>query len=782
MFEPVAPSTGKRKRTTSQTIGLTPQPRHPYLTGNFAPIHQTLPLTPCTYTGTIPKELANGEYVRNGSNPVSNEDLGRDAHWFDGDGMLSGVSFPENPETGEIVPEFVNQYVLTDLYLSAVSSPRLRVPILPSIATLVNPMASTIYVMLRILRTVILVILSFLPGSKQPIKKISVANTHIVYHDGRALATCESGPPMRIQLPGLETVGWYNGAYAENEKSEKELEEEKARAVEKQVEKEKVLGQDGGVIAFMREWTTAHPKVDPVTGEMMMFHASFAPPYVQYSILPQQGSPTKISEDPEKAALQERTRTTQKKMLNHAVSGVSGAKMMHDFGVSRSHTIIMDLPLSLDPMNQLKGLPPVAYDSSKPSRFGVFPRWNPENVTWFETDACCIFHTANTWDSHSHTGAISGVNMLACRLTSATLVFAAGNIAPPTERKAQTTTATTETKRSKRMPFFSKYEPDSEASLYDRASLLENPQTAVDETEAFLHLGRRQDPLDGDELDDYIWDEEQCRLYYYHFNQQTAQIDHQWALATIPFEFPSVRPDREMHAARYVYGCSTSTTNFGSALGKATKIDVLVKMDARTLIERGVRNPPRSVTGAVDTRTMAQVLASSSSSSSPGSGSPPGEREEQEDKTIQAFRLPDGWFAQEPRFVPASPTSSSSSSSDNADSEDEEDAGYLLFYTFHESPAQLDPVTNSCPPDTDPLRRAKSELWILDAKDMSTVVARVLLPQRVPYGLHGSWFGAEMVRGQRGLEGTRRVDWGREGEGEMEWGMRVRRVVEGWLG
>ncbi|KAI7587443.1 carotenoid oxygenase, partial [Hortaea werneckii] len=309
MLEPVAPSTGKRKRATSQTIGLTPQPRHPYLTGNFAPIHQTLPLTPCTYTGTIPKELANGEYVRNGSNPVSNEDLGRDAHWFDGDGMLSGVSFPENPETGEIEPEFVNQYVLTDLYLSAVSSPRLRVPILPSIATLVNPMASTVYVMLRILRTVILVILSFLPGSKQPIKKISVANTHIVYHDGRALATCESGPPMRIQLPGLETVGWYNGAYAENEKSAKELEEEKARAVEKQVEKEKVLGQDGGVIAFMREWTTAHPKVDPVTGEMMMFHASFAPPYVQYSILPQQGSPTKIGENPEKAELQERNRT-----------------------------------------------------------------------------------------------------------------------------------------------------------------------------------------------------------------------------------------------------------------------------------------------------------------------------------------------------------------------------------------------------------------------------------------------------------------------------------------
>ena len=74
------------------------------------------------------------------------------------------------------------------------------------VATLVNPLASFIFVTLRILRTILLVILSHLPGSRQKIKKISVANTNVVYHDGRAMALCESGPPMRIQLPGLETV------------------------------------------------------------------------------------------------------------------------------------------------------------------------------------------------------------------------------------------------------------------------------------------------------------------------------------------------------------------------------------------------------------------------------------------------------------------------------------------------------------------------------------------------------------------------------------------------
>jgi carotenoid cleavage dioxygenase-like enzyme len=87
---------------------------HPYLTGNFAPIHRAHNFTPCSFTGTIPEELAGGQYVRNGANPVANEDLGRAAHWFDGDGMLSGVLF-RKMKNGTIQPEFVNKYILTDM-------------------------------------------------------------------------------------------------------------------------------------------------------------------------------------------------------------------------------------------------------------------------------------------------------------------------------------------------------------------------------------------------------------------------------------------------------------------------------------------------------------------------------------------------------------------------------------------------------------------------------------------------------------------------------------------
>ncbi|GAB7359556.1 hypothetical protein MBLNU230_g6744t1 [Neophaeotheca triangularis] len=709
MLEPIAPVAGhKRKRTISQAILPGPQERHPYLIGNFAPIQQTLPLTPCTFTGTIPEELADGEYVRNGSNPVSNEDLGRDAHWFDGDGMLSGVSFPKNKQTGKIEPEFVNQFVLTDLYLSTLASPHLKVPILPSIATLVSPVASIFWVTLRILRAIFLVILSHLPGSKQKIKKISVGNTHIIFHDGRALATCESGPPMRVQLPGLETVGWYNGSSAEGEP--------------KKVgdEKEHVLGEDGGLISWMREWTTAHPKVDPISNEMLMYHSSFAPPYVQYSIIPAESSnPT-----PEKRG---------GKVLNAGVAGVSGSKMMHDFGVSLRHTVIMDLPLSLDPINQVKGIPALHYDSSKPSRFGVFPRRQPDNVCWFETDACCIFHTANTWDDVDDMGKTIAVNMLACRLTSATMVYAAGNIAAPEERKP-----TAITSELKRMSFFSPYD-ESDASLPSPTS-----------TDPFLP------PLTKVVTEESLYEEDQCRLYYYHFSLLTGTITHQWALTAIPFEFPSTHPSLEMQSARYIYGCSTTTTSFGSALGKATKIDALVKVNTATLIARGKAHPPSAVTGVVDKRSMPEVLTQQASQSPEIASQDP----------IQVFTLPAGCYAQEPRFVPSATPSS-------------EDDGFLLFYVFDES--QLDPTTGDPPADDDEKVRARSELWVLDAKGMKEVVGKVLLPQRVPYGLHGSFFPKEKVGGQRGVEGYRSVE---AVTGEKEGGlwMMVRDGVERLLG
>lgn len=607
---------------------------HPYLTGNFTPIQNEIPLTPCPYDGTIPDDLTGGEYVRNGGNPITNQDLGRDAHWFDGDGMLSGVLFRRSSRTGQVHPEFVNKYILTDVYLVAKSSRRLKTPILPSIATLVNPLSTFTTNIFQILRTISLVIQSYLPSSPQSIKKISVANTAFYYHDGRALATCESGPPMRIELPSLGTVGWYNGKYAEGESLHGHA-------------TGPVLG-GSGVFKWIREWTTAHPRIDPHTKELILYQSCFIPPYVHYSII-------QPSHDTSGGILMHNSTD----ILNRPIPGIGSPKMMHDFGVSSTHTVIMDLPLSLDPLNLLKGRPVVAYDASCRSRFGVFPRYRPQDIRWFETNACCIFHTANSWTSVTGKASqqdVEAVHMLCCRMTSAVLVFNAGNLPAP------------------------------------------QPIHALPKGE-----------------------EEQCRLYYYQFDisSDTGKnvILHQWALAAITFEFPTLRDSMSMSAAKYIYGCSVVGSSFGPALGRAAKMNVLAKMDVEILIAKGKYAAPTPIKGCVDGRDIHTIAAS----------------QDPEDP-IKVFIMPDGWYAQEPRFVPR----------ENGTSEDD---GWILSYVFDEH-SQLQE-------NGEPKVNAWSELWIIDAKSMADIVAKIRLPQRVPYGLHGNWVSQEEIEEQRPIERLR---------------------------
>lgn len=334
---------------------------------------------------------------------------------------------------------------------------------------------------------------------------------------------------------------------------------------------------------------------------------------------------------------------------------------MHDFGVSKTHTVIMDLPLSLNPLNVAMNSAVVSYDPTARSRFGIFPRYRTEDVRWFETKACCVFHTANTWSAPMAKGSegleSETVNMLVCRLTSASVIFSAGDIAAP------------------------------------------QPVRALPQNEQ---------------------EEDQCRLYYYQF--QLAQdpddnkILHQWALSTIPFEFPSVRDNLSMSAAKYVYGCSCAGTSFGAALGKAAKINSLVKMDVEALIARGRKYPPPSVIGSVDSRNMDEITASSDP-----------------DDPIKVFKLPKGWYGQEPQFV----------SRANGVREDD---GWLLSYVFDEAQLASD---GNCSGS------ARSELWIIDARSMRDVVAKIYLPQRIPYGLHGHWFSEVEITCQRPAERLR---------------------------
>lgn len=367
---------------------------------------------------------------------------------------------------------------------------------------------------------------------------------------------------------------------------------------------------------------------------------------------------------------------------------------MHDFAASHTHTVLLDMPLSLDPLNLARGIPVVAFSPSTPSRFGVLPRHNPAAVRWYTAPSCVIFHTAMAYNTFDTKSGREEVNMVCCRLNSSRLVYAAGNLPTPASQRL---------------------------------------------------LAPGQDDT--------------CQLYYYAFplegptsDKASAVVDlapsHAFPLSVIPFEFPTTSFEHSMSGARYVYGCSMRNGSFSAALGSAAKIDCLVKVDVHTLVGRGrATASKRGVEDAVDTRTVGRILVEQNERGGSTSG------------PIQVFALPPHHYAQEASFVPRR----------SEDSQGEDD-GWLLTYVFDER--QLDPVTG------EPTEDSTSELWIIDARGMTEVVAKVKLPQRgepefvkfyvlhrsdapprarppVPYGLHGNWFTEAEIQAQRAVPGVR---------------------------
>lgn len=349
----------------------------------------------------------------------------------------------------------------------------------------------------------------------------------------------------------------------------------------------------------------------------MLFHSTFLPPFIHYSIVPAGDK----KDGPR---------------LNLPVPGISSGKLMHDFGVSRQNTVIVDCPVSLNPSNLAQNKAVVVYDPEGLTRLGVFPRHFPEKIQWYETDPCIVMHTANTWDETTPLG--MRVHILVCRINS---------LAP----------------------------------LY--------------------HMGGMEAPAS------VCPQQPECRLYYY---QILSGLTQQWALSAIPFEFPHVPRHLEMTAAQFIYGCSMRQGNFVSSSIGNVKIDCLVKMDVRRLLEMGEESPPIKGSGVVDERTIQQVISS-----------------EDLDDPIQVFALPDRWYAQECSFVSRQPST-------------REDDGWLVTYVFDES--QLND-------NGEPSADSKGELWIIDAIGMKDVVAKITLPQRVPYGMHGNWFPEEEILNQR---------------------------------
>lgn len=187
-----------------------------------------------------------------------------------------------------------------------------------------------------------------LPGG--PYK--NAANTALIWHAGRFLALWEGGAPHLLALPELDTGGLYT------------------------------FGDR------LQSAVTAHPKVDPVTGELLFFGYAFTPPYLQYSVVSPEGE-----------------------LLQTVPIDLPVGVMMHDFAITEHYALFMDFPLTFRPERMAQGEPGMAFEPDRPSRFGILPRHGSNaDIRWFEAPSCFAFHVLNAYEAGDE------VVLLACRM------------------------------------------------------------------------------------------------------------------------------------------------------------------------------------------------------------------------------------------------------------------------------------------------------------------------------------------------------------------------------
>ncbi|BCJ27292.1 carotenoid oxygenase family protein [Actinocatenispora sera] len=159
------------------------------------------------------------------------------------------------------------------------------------------------------------------------------ANTSVVRHADKILALVESGFPYEL-TPELDTVGPVDF---------------------------------GGRLttAF-----TAHPKLDPATGDLHVFGYGALPPYLTYHRLTAAGD-----------------------LLDTRVIDVPGPTMMHDFAITEHHAVWLDLPVVFDMSLVGRGMP-YQWSDGYGARLGVMPLGGGP-VRWIEIDPCYVFHVGN---------------------------------------------------------------------------------------------------------------------------------------------------------------------------------------------------------------------------------------------------------------------------------------------------------------------------------------------------------------------------------------------------
>ena len=165
------------------------------------------------------------------------------------------------------------------------------------------------------------------------------ANTSVLEHAGRILALNEVGFPYEI-TEDLQTVGRHDF---------------------------------GG---SLHTGMSAHGKVDPTTGELIFYGYAFAPPFLSVYVVSPGGQ-----------------------VLRCQPVDLPRPVMMHDFAFTRSHIILLDLPVVFDLQTIASTGLPFRWKREAGARLGLLSRQDlAAPVRWIELDPCYALHTMNAFE------------------------------------------------------------------------------------------------------------------------------------------------------------------------------------------------------------------------------------------------------------------------------------------------------------------------------------------------------------------------------------------------
>ena len=255
-----------------------------------------------------------GAYLRNGPNPMF-PPLGSYTFPMEGDAMIHGVWFD-----GEGGVKYRNRWVRTKGMAADITAGK----------DIFGGLMTPAFVDPSLLGTA--------PDPGWPYRLDPFIN--VVRHAGRTLALSEGLPPYLV-TPDLDTVGLFDF--------------------------------DGKLKGMC-----AHPRVDPVTGEMVVFAYDVEEPFLVWAVVGPDGTVTRGPT---------------------AVEGVDRGYMIHDFTITARYVILVLAPAVFDLTAMSTGGDILAWKPELGTRIACIPR-NAGHVRWIDTDAFFVWHYGNAYDHY----------------------------------------------------------------------------------------------------------------------------------------------------------------------------------------------------------------------------------------------------------------------------------------------------------------------------------------------------------------------------------------------